>query len=121
MPDYIRRDFPNEMIEEEGWFCELFVVGIHPVEDETSCDQTDMNQWRFMVVPANELKRGQSSMLLSRAMKRWGTVTCPELRTEVAQKLDALRQSAKVSDNLRRCAKVAKVSGIDSLLMNVVR
>lgn len=38
-PAYIRRDFPNETIEDEGWFCELFVVGIHPVEDETACDR----------------------------------------------------------------------------------
>lgn len=37
VPVYIRRDYPHEAIEEEGWFCELFVVGVHAVEDEL-CD-----------------------------------------------------------------------------------
>src|SRR5262249_20832865 len=74
VPAYIHRDFPSEAIEKDGWFCELFVVGVHLVEDEALCDQTDPTQWQFMVVPSRELHRGQSSMTLSKAMERWPLV-----------------------------------------------
>ena len=32
-PDYFKRDNPGESIESEGWFCEIFVVGIHSGTD----------------------------------------------------------------------------------------
>ena len=94
-PSYIRRDFPNEEIEENGWFCELFVVGVHSVDDESVCDQTDVNQWRFMVVPVNELKRGQSSMILAKAIKRWPLVRWCKLKATVDHRLDALKQTGR--------------------------
>jgi hypothetical protein len=87
VPGYIRRDHPNESIEPNGWFCELFVVGVHAVVDETLCDQTDPSQWQFMIVPSWELKRGQSSMTLSKAIKRWPLVSLTELRAAVEIKL----------------------------------
>jgi hypothetical protein len=86
-PAYIRRDFPDEALEQDGWFCELFVVGVHAIEDETLCDQTDPSQWQFMIVPSWELKRGQSSMTLSKAMKRWPLVPLAELKAAVEIKL----------------------------------
>jgi hypothetical protein len=85
-PAYIRRDFPNEALENDGWFCDLFVVGVHAVEDEMLCDQTDPSQWQFMIVPSRELKRGQSSMTLSKAMKRWPLVPLVELKSAVETK-----------------------------------
>src|SRR5262249_28036218 len=85
-PAYIRRDFPNEALEKNGWFCELFVVGVHAVEDERLCDQTNPSQWQFMLVPSRELKRGQSSMTLSKAMKRWPLVPLAELKLVVQTK-----------------------------------
>lgn len=94
-PNYIRRDFPTEALEDRGWFCELFVVGVHPVEDETLCDQTDSTQWRFMVVPANELKPGQSSMVLSKAMMRWPLVGLSDLKGAVDQCIEELKKSEK--------------------------
>jgi hypothetical protein len=84
-PSYIRRDHPNEALEDGGWFCELFVVGVHPVEDESTCDQTDVNQWRFMVVPARDLTRGQNSVTLAKAMKRWPLIGWSELKSSVEQ------------------------------------
>jgi hypothetical protein len=89
-PAYILRDFPNEIVEKDGWFCELFVVGVHAVEDEKLCDQTDPSQWQFMVVPSHELKRGQSSMTLRRAMKRWPLVPLAGLKSAVEIKLSEL-------------------------------
>lgn len=89
-PAYIRRDFPNEALEKDGWFCELFVVGIHAVEDEMVCDQTAPSQWQFMVVPSRELKRGQSSMTLSKAMKRWPLIPLSGLKSTVELKLNVL-------------------------------
>lgn len=82
-PSYIRRDHPNEALEDAGWFCELFVVGVHSIEDEHICDHTDVNQWRFMVVPAGDLSSRQSSMTLAKALKRWPLVTWSELASAV--------------------------------------
>lgn len=86
-PAYIRRDFPDEALEDAGWFCELFIVGFHPIEDEELCDQTDPSQWQFMVVPSWDLKRGQSSMALRKATKRWPLVPLAELKAVVEIKL----------------------------------
>jgi hypothetical protein len=91
-PGYILRDFPNEAFEKDGWFCELFVVGVHAVEDEKVCDQTDPTQWQFMIVPSRELKRGQSSMTLSKAIKRWPLVALAGLKSTVEIKLSELRE-----------------------------
>ena len=92
-PAYILRDFPNEALEQDGRFCELFVVGVHAVEDEKLCDQTDPAQWQFMVVPSRELKRGQSSMTLSKAIKRWPLVPLAGLKSAVETKLRDLRDA----------------------------
>jgi hypothetical protein len=86
-PAYIRREFPNEALEKDGWFCELFLVGVHDIEDEELCDQTDPSQWRFMIVPAWELTRGQCSMTLSKAMKPWPLIPLAELKSAVEIKL----------------------------------
>jgi hypothetical protein len=40
-----------------------------------------------MIVPAWELKRGQSSMTLSKAMKRWPLIPLAELKSAVEIKL----------------------------------
>ena len=90
-PAYMARDFPNELVEKNGWFCELFVVGVHAIDDESLCDQTDPTQWRFMVVPSIELKQGQSSMLLRRAIKRWPLVQLAELKATVHRMLAELQ------------------------------
>jgi hypothetical protein len=49
-PSYFLRDNPNEEIEERGRFCELFIFAWHGVFDKT-CDQRDVPQWLFYVVP----------------------------------------------------------------------
>lgn len=91
VPAYIRRDFPNEAFENEGWFCELFVVGVHAITDEDLCDQTDPLQWQFMVVPSRDLTRGRKSMALPRAIERWPLVPLSDLKRTVETKLDELR------------------------------
>jgi hypothetical protein len=91
-PAYVLRDFPKEAVEKDGWFCELFVVGVHRVEDKDLCDQTDPSQWQFMIVPSRELKRGQSSMTLSKAIKRWPLIPLAGLKSTVEIKLSELRE-----------------------------
>ncbi len=91
-PAYIRRDHPSEALESSGWFCELFVLGVHPVDDERTCDQTDVTQWEFLVVPSRELKREQSSMILREATTRWPPVPLTALKSTVESKLNALRE-----------------------------
>lgn len=85
-PDYIRRDFPREALEEAGWFCELFVVGVHEVETNES-DQTDPVQWQFMIAPSWEMKPGHSSMTLDKAASRWPLVPLSGLKSTVDAKL----------------------------------
>jgi hypothetical protein len=92
VPPYVHRDYPNEAFEKDGWFCELFIVGVHAIEDENLCDQTDPSQWQFMIVPSRELKRGQSSMTLSKAVKRWPPVSFAQLKSAVDGKLNECRQ-----------------------------
>lgn len=78
-PDYFHSDNPGEEFETEGWFCDVFVFGLHLEENKEKADQADPTQWSFLVVPANVLQRGQDSMLLSKALKRWRPVKWHEL------------------------------------------
>ena len=82
-PSYFRRDNPGEHIEDEGWFCDLFVFGIHDETDRARIDQADPEQWSFMVIPTTHLKPRTSSMRLSKARMRWTSVEWQQLRQEV--------------------------------------
>lgn len=86
-PSYFERDNPGEAIEDEGYFCELFVHGLHLVDDPAIADQRDVRQWQFSVVPAADLKRRQSSMVLHRALERWPPVAWEQLGPEVERAL----------------------------------
>lgn len=87
VPPYIKRDHADEALENDGWFCELFIVGVHSVDDEVACDQTDPTQWQFMVVPSCELKPSQNSMSLEKAMKQWPLVPLTLLKSAVEGQL----------------------------------
>lgn len=82
-PSYFRRDNPHEEIESEGWFCELFIFGLHLNEDNESLDQLDPQQWQFMVIPICDLKRGQDSMALKKARTLWNFCSWGELQDAV--------------------------------------
>jgi len=73
-PDYFFRDHPGEEIEPEGCFCDIFIFGLHLEDDENKADQVDPSQWRFLVIPVKDLKRGLDSMILEKALKRWNPV-----------------------------------------------
>lgn len=83
--EYFFRDNPGEDIESQGWFCDVFVFGLHRDKDKDSADQVDPNQWEFLVIPVIELKEGQNSMVLSEALKRWNPVSWSELAKSVEQ------------------------------------
>ena len=82
-PSYFERDNPGETIESEGWFCELFVVGIHQGIDIESVDQVDPNQWKFLVIPTTDLENGTNSMVLTKALMKWQLVGWQNLREKV--------------------------------------
>ncbi len=86
-PAYFFRDNPNEKIEDCGWFCDLFVVGIHDVKDLSLCDQTNADQWKFFVIPISELPPKSSSMTIDKTLKRWTPVSWKDLKTEVNAKI----------------------------------
>lgn len=90
-PSYFRRDNPGEDIEEEGWFCDLFIIGIHDEVDPTKADQADPAQWNFVVIPACDLEHGLKSMNLRKATERWLPVPWNQLKDEVDKKATALR------------------------------
>jgi hypothetical protein len=54
-PSYIARDNPNEEIELEGWFCDIFVVGVHRDSDRATVDQVDPRQWEFLILASVDL------------------------------------------------------------------
>lgn len=89
-PSYFRRDNPGEPIEDEGWFCEIFVFGLHLKTDRDAADQVDIDQWQFLVIPATDLDAGQNSMVLTKAVTIWEPVDWHELPQAVER---AIRQT----------------------------
>lgn len=81
-PSYFHRDNPGEQIESEGWFCDLFIFGLHLIKDE-SADQVDPKQWEFLVIPTSDLEYGRNSMVLSKALDKWEPIQWSDLRKNV--------------------------------------
>lgn len=95
-PSYFERDNPGEFIEQEGWFCDLFVFGLHDETDIAVADQLDPAQWTFMVVPVCDLAQGAKSMALSKAIAKWPIVGWSQLKQAVdssIEKIGAFRLS----------------------------
>ena len=82
-PEYFYRDNPNEEIEKEGWFCDLFVFGLHQINDPAIADQVDPSQWSFFVIPKSDLKPMQNSMNLKKALKKWKSISWSEINSSV--------------------------------------
>jgi len=92
-PDYFERDNPNEEIESEGWFCEVFVFGLHLEDDESKADQADPSQWQFLVIPASDLEPPRSSMVLTKALDIWEPVSWAELSEKVDEVITRIDQN----------------------------
>lgn len=84
-PGYFSRDNPGVNIEPEGWFCDLFVIGIHRESDRDRADQVDPAQWQFLVIPTCDLQPRQNTLDLdaARASNRWPVVSWSELSEAV--------------------------------------
>jgi hypothetical protein len=41
-PGYFDRDHPNEKVEDQGRYCEIFVVGIHSNDDQKRATQRQL-------------------------------------------------------------------------------
>ena len=95
-PSYFQRDNPGEAIEPEGWFCDLFVFGLHEEVDINAADQLDPAQWKFMVIPVCDLSHGTKSMTLTKAVTRWPVVDWVHLRETVDHSIDSIAE-AKIS------------------------
>jgi hypothetical protein len=94
-PSYFFRDNPGEEIEPEGWFCDVFVFGLHLEDDKDRADQVDPMQWKFLVIPTSDLKPGLNSMLLTKALERWQPVTWPQLAESVELAVEQTRQNSR--------------------------
>ncbi len=95
-PSYFERDNPDEMIESKGWFCDLFVFGVHDETHVAVADQLDPAQWKFIVVPVCDLIEGTKSMTLSKAVTKWPVVLWNALKQSVdgsIEKVGAVRLS----------------------------
>ena len=86
-PSDFHRYNPGEAIEDEGWFCELFVFGVHDETDKGVVDQADPSQWRFLVVPTSDLAPRTKTMGLAKAQARWKSVDWSGLRQAVEDAL----------------------------------
>ena len=99
-PEYFERDNPGQAIEACGWFCEVFVIGVHQNDDPGSSDQVDPSQWRFLVIPICDLAPGTNSMVLGRALDRWSLVRWHELADAVETAIDQLSRSSPMTADL---------------------
>jgi len=89
-PRYFSRDNPGEAIETEGWFCDLFIFGIHDETDQARIDHADPSQWAFMVIPTTDLEEKTRSMQLSKARSKWPSVGWEQLGQAVEGCIRAL-------------------------------
>ena len=90
-PSYFKRDNPHEPIEAEGWFCDVFIFGVHQGTNPKTVQQTDASQWEFMVIPTSDLKKGTNSMVLTRALERWPLISWHDLSATVETAIKSLR------------------------------
>ncbi|HEC02430.1 MAG TPA: hypothetical protein ENI81_02740 [Phycisphaerales bacterium] len=86
-PSYFERYNPGEKIEPQGWFCDLFVFGLHDETNKELIDQADPAQWKFLVISTSELKPGTNTMKLAKALKLWKPVTWDLIKCEVMQRI----------------------------------
>lgn len=70
-PSYFERDNPGVPIEAEGWFCEVFVCGVHQEADPAKADQLDPQQWEFLVISTEDLRPKINTMVLNKALRNW--------------------------------------------------
>ena len=92
-PSYFARDNPGETIESEGWFCEIFVFGIHQELDPLKADQVDPRQWKFLVIPTCDLKKGAKTISLTKALRNWPLHAWHEISSAVDQAIIQLKNS----------------------------
>jgi hypothetical protein len=82
-PSYFERDNPGIKIEDKGYFCELFVFCLHLETDKENVDQVDPQQWKFLVIPAKDLRQKRKSMVLSKALDKWTPVKWSGLEKKI--------------------------------------
>ncbi len=92
-PAYFESDHPGETIESEGWFCDVFVFGVHQESDPNKVDQVDPRQWKFLVIPTCDLKTGARWIDLTKAMRDWPLCAWHELPQAVDQAIFRLTNS----------------------------
>lgn len=92
-PRYFKRDYPDEDIEREGWFCDMFVFGVHEEKDRDRADQVDPDQWTFLVIPAHELREDLKSLSLEDAKAKWPPVSWSGLAESVESAISKWRSA----------------------------
>lgn len=105
-PAYFERDNPDEAIESEGWFCDLFVFGVHDVADLEICDQGDPAQWEFIVIPVCDLAPRLRGVTLTKAKTKWRGVNWSELKPEVDRVM-----KAAANQRLKKQGEIRKLRG----------
>lgn len=105
-PSYFERDNPGQTIEDEGWFCELFIFGVHEEEDPRAIDQLDPPQWKFLVIPVSDLKPRTNSMVLTKALKKWKPLSWHEIHAAVDEVIRKIRGTLQVKGwNKPKCPR----------------
>lgn len=82
-PMYFDEYYPDEVIEEKGWFCDVFIFGLHLQNDKKIADQVNPGEWEFLVIPTRDLEAEQKTMALNKALKRWEPVLLSDLVKKV--------------------------------------
>ena len=93
-PSYFARDNAGEEIELEGWFCDVFVVGIHQSTDPATVDQVDPRQWKFLVISSSDIPARCNSMILAKALTKWDLVSWTGIGPAVEGAISRLKRDS---------------------------
>ena len=63
----------NQWVAAPGRYADLFIFARHPIFDPKECDQREVRQWQFYVLPTCALPPGQQTIGLATVKEKGGT------------------------------------------------
>lgn len=79
-----------EWVPKSGRHANIYILGWHPIVDNTKADHRDPAQWMFFVVPAKQLPPNQKTISRTVVEKRWSAVRFEQLRDTILDEVSKL-------------------------------
>lgn len=80
----------SKWIVKPGRHAHIYIFAWHPIANIEIADHRDPAQWRFFVVPSNQLPPRQKTISRTVVEKRWASVSFERLRQETLQQIRRL-------------------------------